>query len=116
MWLSWERNEVSQLQENVEQILEALQLYAQQLYSFGVGGYTGARFPQWISNPSLKNLSSLHVFDCESCLNLPELWKLPSPKYLKISNMVHVIYLFHESYDGEGLMLLETLYLEKIEG
>ncbi|PNY14731.1 resistance protein [Trifolium pratense] len=114
LWLSWERNEVSRQQENVEQILEALQPYAQQLYSFGVGGYTGARFPQWISSPSLNDLSSLELVDCKSCLNLPELWKLPSLKYLKISNMTHVIYLLHESYDGEGLMALKTLYLKKL--
>ncbi|RHN55232.1 putative P-loop containing nucleoside triphosphate hydrolase, leucine-rich repeat domain, L [Medicago truncatula] len=114
LWLSWERNEVSQLQENVEQILEALQPYAQKLYSFGVGGYTGAYFPQWISIPSLNDLKSLELVDCKSCLNLPELWKLPSLKYLKLSNMIHVIYLFHESYDGEGLMALKTLFLEKL--
>jgi hypothetical protein len=101
LWLSWERNEVSQLQENIEQILEALHPYAQKLYSLGVGGYTGAHFPQWISSPSLNDLSSLELVDCKSCLNLPELWKLPSLKYLKISNMTHVIYLLHESYDME---------------
>jgi len=93
LWLSWERNEVSQLQENIEQILEALQPYAQQLYSFGVGGYPGAHFPPWISSPSLKDLDSLELVDCKSCLNLPELWKLPSLKYL---------------------MALKTLYLEKL--
>ena len=114
LWLSWERNEASQLQENVEQILEALQPHAQQLISFGLGGYTGAYFPQWISIPSLNDLTSLELVDCKSCLNLPELWKLPSLKYLKISNMIHVIYLFHESYDGEGLMALKTLFLEKL--
>jgi hypothetical protein len=101
LWLSWERNEVSQLQENIEQILEALHPYAQKLYSLGVGGYTGTHFPQWISSPSLNDLSSLELVDCKSCLNLPELWKLPSLKYLKISNMTHVIYLLHESYDME---------------
>ncbi|RHN55233.1 putative leucine-rich repeat domain, L domain-containing protein [Medicago truncatula] len=98
LWLSWERNEVSQLQENIEQILEALQPYAQQLYSCGIGGYTGAHFPPWIASPSLKDLSSLELVDCKSCLNLPELWKLPSLKYLNISNMIHALqelYIYH---------------------
>ncbi|GAU47909.1 hypothetical protein TSUD_238760 [Trifolium subterraneum] len=114
LWLSWDTNEASQLQENVEQILEVLQPHAQQLHSFGVEGYTGARFPQWISSPSLKDLSSLQLVDCKSCLNLPKLWNLPSLKYLKICNMIHVIYLFDESYNGEGLMALKSLTLEKM--
>jgi len=114
LWLSWERNEVSRLQENTEKILEALQPYAQQLYSFGVRGYTGAHFPPWISSPCLNDLSSLELVDCKGCLNLPELWKLPSLKYLKISNMIRVTYLLQESYDGEGLKALKTLYLSKL--
>jgi len=114
VWLSWERNEVSQLQENVEQILEVLQPSAQQLYSFGVGGYPGAHFPQWISSPSLKDLSSLELVDCKSCLNLPKFWELPSLKHLRISNMSHVVYIVDESCDGEGLMTLKSLYLEKL--
>ncbi|AES96304.1 LRR and NB-ARC domain disease resistance protein [Medicago truncatula] len=114
LWLSWERNEASQLEENIEQILEALQPYTQQLHSFGVGGYTGARFPQWISSPSLKDLSSLELVDCKNCLNFPELQRLPSLKYLRISNMIHITYLFEVSYDGEGLMALKSLFLEKL--
>ena len=48
--LQWERNEDSQLQENVEEIIEMLQPQTQQLQRLTVVGYTGAYFPQWISN------------------------------------------------------------------
>ncbi|KAJ1397017.1 Virus X resistance protein-like, coiled-coil domain [Sesbania bispinosa] len=115
--LSWGRNEESQLQENVEQILEVLQPHTQQLYSLGIGGYTGAHFPQWMSSPFLKDLTSLELVDCKSCLQLPQLGKLPSLKYLRISNMSHLIYLCEESYDGGvagGLTALKSLLLENL--
>ncbi|CAJ2647967.1 putative disease resistance protein RGA4 [Trifolium pratense] len=114
--LSWGRNEGSQLQENVEKILEVLQPHTQQLDFLGVGGYTGTYFPQWMSSPSLKGLTSLQLADCKSCLHLPQLGKLASLKNLKISNMSHVIYLRDESYNGGvgGLMALEALVLENL--
>jgi Leucine-rich repeat (LRR) protein len=115
--LSWERNEESQSQENTEEILEALQPLIQELQSLGVRGYTGERFPQWMSSPSLKYLNSLELVDCKSCLHLPELGKLPSLKKLTISNMIHVIYVDENSND-EGVVgcftSLEFLLLEKL--
>ncbi|KAG4403245.1 hypothetical protein GLYMA_01G065800v4 [Glycine max] len=57
LWLSWDRNEVCELQENVEEILEVLQPDIQQLQSLGVVRYKGSHFPQWMSSPSLKQLA-----------------------------------------------------------
>nr|KYP56414.1 Putative disease resistance protein RGA3 [Cajanus cajan] len=114
LFLSWDRNEESELQENVVQILEVLQPDAQQLKSLGVGGYKGFYFPQWMSSPSLKCLTYLKLVDC-NCLELPSLGKLPSLKNLMISNMIHVIYLHEDSYDGGVVfMALEVLSLEKL--
>ncbi|KAJ1391661.1 Virus X resistance protein-like, coiled-coil domain [Sesbania bispinosa] len=113
--LSWGRNHESQLQENVEHILEVLQPNTQQLQILGVGGYIGTLFPQWMSSPSLKYLNSLQLVDCKNCLHLPQMGNLPSLKDLRIFNMSRVMYLFEESYDGEaarGLMALELLLLE----
>ncbi|XP_045813818.1 putative disease resistance protein RGA1 isoform X2 [Trifolium pratense] len=67
--LSWDRNEESELQENVEQIAEMLQPHAQQLQLLGVEGYRGEHFPQWMSSPSLKDLE---LTDCKNCLYLKE--------------------------------------------
>jgi structure-specific endonuclease subunit SLX1 len=115
--LSWERNEESISQENTEEILEALQPLIQELQSLGVRGYSGERFPQWMSSPSLKYLNSLELVDCKSCLHLPELGKLQSLKKLTISNMIHVIYVDENSND-EGVVgcftSLEFLLLEKL--
>ena len=80
--LTWD--EESQLQENVEQILEFLQPYTQQLQTLYLDGYTGSYFPKWMSNPSLIHLRSLHLDTCRSCLLLPQLGKLPSLEELRI--------------------------------
>ncbi|KAK2375218.1 putative disease resistance protein RGA3 [Trifolium repens] len=88
-------------------------LTANNLIILGVGGYTGTYFPQWMSSPSLKGLTSLELVDCKNCLHLLQLGILASLKNLKISNMSHVIYLGDEFYnDGFGcLMALEALSL-----
>ncbi|GAU49910.1 hypothetical protein TSUD_238840 [Trifolium subterraneum] len=116
--LSWERTEDSQLQENVENILEVLEpAHTQNLQGLSLQGYTGAQFPQWMSSPSVKDLQSLYLFNCQSCLHLPQLGKLPSLKKLTISNMSRVIYLDEASHNGGvagGSIALECLSLEKL--
>ncbi|KAL5100463.1 hypothetical protein RYX36_004790 [Vicia faba] len=115
--LSWERNEDSQLQENVEEILEVLQPQTQQLQRMVVSGYTGAYFPRWMSSSSLNILTSLHLVNCQSCLHLPHLGKLPSLKKLSVSKMSHVKYLYEESSNGGvagGFTKLEYLRLHEL--
>ncbi|WJX62500.1 hypothetical protein P8452_47488 [Trifolium repens] len=117
LWLSWERIEESQLQENVKQILEVLQPHTHHLQELGVEGYTGVLFPQWMSSPSFKDLQCVHLRDCQSCLHLPQLGKLPFLKELFISNISCIIYLEEESCDGGaagGFIALEHLSLEKL--
>ncbi|XP_058776897.1 putative disease resistance protein RGA4 [Vicia villosa] len=115
--LSWEINEESQLQENVEEILEVLQPQTQQLQFLTAEGYTGVYFPQWMSSSSLIFLSTLKLIDCKRCLHLPDLGKLPSLKKLYVSNMIHVKYLYEESSNGGvvgGFTNLEFLILIKM--
>ncbi|RHN55116.1 putative leucine-rich repeat domain, L domain-containing protein [Medicago truncatula] len=115
--LRWEVNEESQLQENVEEILEVLQPQTQQLQSLDVLGYTGSCFPLWMSSPSLKHLNTLQLVHCKSCLHLPHLGKLPSLKSLTISSMSLVKYIDEESCDNGvagGFIRLEYLVLEKL--
>ncbi|KAK2442032.1 putative disease resistance protein RGA3 [Trifolium repens] len=115
--LSWERDEESNLQENVEEILEVLQPQTQQLQTLGVQGYTGSYFPQWMSSPSLENLTFLQLMDCRSCLHLPLLGKLPTLKDLRILNMSHVIYVDEELCDGgvaRGFTKLAVLVLVEL--
>ncbi|CAK8536971.1 unnamed protein product [Lathyrus sativus] len=101
--LEWEINEEFQLQENVEEILEVLEPQTQQLQKLRVRGYTSAYFPQWISSSSLNILTTLELLNCESCLHLPDLGKLPSLKNLTVFKMSHVKYLYEEdSCNGGG--------------
>ncbi|KAL5130993.1 putative disease resistance protein RGA1 [Glycine soja] len=99
--LSWDRNEDSELQENVEEILEVLQPDIQHLWRLDVEEFKGAHFPQWMSTPSLKYLTLLNLLNCENCLQLPLLGKLPSLKILGTINNNYVEYLYEESCDGE---------------
>ncbi|KAK7342676.1 hypothetical protein VNO80_25636 [Phaseolus coccineus] len=58
LYLSWEENEESELQENVEEILGALEPDTQELQSLTLQGYKGANFPLWVSSScSLKELA-----------------------------------------------------------
>ncbi|CAK8536974.1 unnamed protein product [Lathyrus sativus] len=116
--LEWKINKDSQLQENVEEILEVLQPQIQQLQCLEVVGYTGVYFPQWMSSSSLNILTTLQLLNCESCLHLPDLGKLPSLKNLTVSKMSHVKYLYEEDScngGGEGgFRKLEKLELEQL--
>ncbi|RZB64337.1 putative disease resistance protein RGA3 [Glycine soja] len=113
--LSWDRNEDSELQENVEEILEVLQPDTQQLWRLEVEEYKGFHFPQWMSSQSLKYLTILYLMDCKNCLGLPLLGKLPSLKTIRIQNMIHVEYFYQESYDGEVVFrALEDLSLRQL--
>ncbi|RDX72824.1 hypothetical protein CR513_47641, partial [Mucuna pruriens] len=80
----------SQLQENVEDILEVLQ-------------------------SDVQHLQILRLVDCESYVQLPVLGKLPSLKDLSICNMINVKYVYKEYYDGGVVfMALESLIFRKL--
>ncbi|CAL0311986.1 unnamed protein product [Lupinus luteus] len=115
--LSWDRNEESQVQYNVEQIIEALHPHPKELRTFRVEGYPGATFPQWVASPSPKNLNCVNLMDCESCLHLQPLGKLPSLKFLTVSNMKHLKHRENEPYDAGvvgSYIALEFLALERL--
>eukprot|EP00256_Glycine_max_P067080 XP_025981675.1 putative disease resistance protein RGA3 [Glycine max] len=115
LWLSWERNEDSELQENVEGILEVLQPDTQQLRKLEVEGYKGARFPQWMSSPSLKHLSILILMNCENCVQLPPLGKLPSLKSLSVFNCSKDVGDLQALQDMTSLKVLRLKNLPKLE-
>lgn len=111
--LSWDNNEATELQENVEEILQVLEPSTNQLASLSVVGYKGACFPQWMSSSFLKYLE---LEDCKMCSKLPQLGKLRFLKSLSISKMTPVEYLYEEdSYDGEAVFIaLEFLFLKEL--
>ncbi|XP_047148180.1 disease resistance protein RGA2-like [Vigna umbellata] len=62
LYLSWDENEESELQQNVEEILEALQPDTQQLQNLTLQGYKGENFPLWLSSSS--SLKDLAIVGC----------------------------------------------------
>lgn len=114
LFLSWESDSESQLQENSEMVLQALEPHSN-LESLGISGYNGINFPLWVSSPVLNNLVSVSLINF-NCLELPPVGKLPSLKYLKISGMKHVKYI-DNYFHGEGVKVfqsLETLSISKL--
>ncbi|KAI4313472.1 hypothetical protein L6164_026451 [Bauhinia variegata] len=106
--LSWGRNDESELQQNVEQILEALKPN-HKLKVLGVGGYRVIRFPRWMANPTLDNICSLYIVDCKNCFHLPPLHKLPSLKGLTLHNINLLRYINDETCDGGVLRDMRSL-------
>ncbi|KAH9695787.1 hypothetical protein KPL71_022914 [Citrus sinensis] len=114
LFLSWESDCESQLQENSERVLQALEPHSN-LESLEISGYNGINFPLWVSSPVLNNLVSVGLKNF-NCLELPPVGKLPSLKYLKISGMKHVKYI-DNYFHGEGVKVfqsLETLSISKL--
>ncbi|XP_016198982.1 disease resistance protein RGA2-like [Arachis ipaensis] len=111
--LEWGRNEQSKLQQNVEQILKALEPHPK-LIKLEVGGYQGNCFPDWMGNPDFKNLCFMKLVDCWNSQKLAPLGRLPSLKRLVICCMHNLKYVDDESYDGgvaRGFQSLEYLVL-----
>ncbi|KAI4353301.1 hypothetical protein L6164_002260 [Bauhinia variegata] len=123
MLLSWDREGASELQENVAQILEALEPHPQLKYLW-IKDYKGQYFSTWMSKPTLKYLCYVELIHCENCLQLPALGKLPSLKELRIHKMNHVRFIDDESYDDGGrtargfksLQRLKITQLPNLEG
>ncbi|XP_054823664.1 disease resistance protein RGA2-like isoform X1 [Prosopis cineraria] len=112
--LSWGANLESNMQENIEQMLEALEPHAK-LSSLHVEGYKGAHLAQWMGNPSFKHLFSMTLVNCNNCSELPLLGKLPSLKYLRLSGMCRVKHIRDEtSNSGKGFSSLESLELSDL--
>jgi len=110
--LTWGRFREGKLEGNAEEVLEVLQPCSETLKSLRVEGYQGARFPEWVSSPSFRNLTYLVLWSCRNCIQLPLLGKLPSLKRLNIVWAEYVKYVHEESCDEDvTFMALEYLSL-----
>ncbi|XP_020217771.1 disease resistance protein RGA2 [Cajanus cajan] len=98
LYLSWGRSKDSNV--NAERVLEALEPPST-LRSFGMKGYQGIQFSNWLRNPSvLKDLLDVILDNCNNCEELPPLGKLPHLKSLFVSGMKDVKHIDNELYDG----------------
>lgn len=113
--LSWnKKGEARTPTTSPEQVLEALQPHSN-LKSFQIHMYEGLRFPSWIETNS--DLVSLKLDDCKNCVRLPPLGKLPSLKYLRLTEMHNVRYMDDdESVNGAEVRAFSSLEKLKLRG
>ncbi|KAJ8646479.1 hypothetical protein MRB53_008227 [Persea americana] len=72
--------------ENVKQVLEGLEPHPN-LKKLRVDGYAGIRFPRWMSDLLLPNLTEIALANCRRCESLPSFGQLPFLKVLTICGM-----------------------------
>ncbi|XVF82358.1 hypothetical protein PTKIN_Ptkin16aG0040500 [Pterospermum kingtungense] len=94
------------------EVLKLLQPH-QQLKALAIRCYAGLAFPNWIEDPSFKNLQSLKLVRCPNCKILPAVGKLPLLKDLYIEGMSSVISVGSEFYGENWLNVFPSL--EKLQ-
>ncbi|XVF82068.1 hypothetical protein PTKIN_Ptkin16aG0013900 [Pterospermum kingtungense] len=82
------------------EVLKLLQPH-QQLKALAIMYYAGLAFPNWIEDPSFKNLQSLKLARCPNCKLLPAVGKLRLLKDLSIRGMSGITSICNELY-GEN--------------
>ncbi|XP_047150464.1 putative disease resistance protein At3g14460 [Vigna umbellata] len=85
--LEWSERNDNSIDFQIElDVLGKLQPH-QNLESLSINGYQGTRFPEWMRNFSIPNITNLYLTNCSNCSKLPSLGQLPSLKLLRISEM-----------------------------
>ncbi|XP_047979571.1 disease resistance protein RGA2-like [Salvia hispanica] len=101
LYLSWERNYVSKIEEdNDEKVLEALEPHPN-LQCLDIQGFSGRYLPRWMSKSTLGKLVVLCLWDCKNCKRFPKLGELPRLQSLSLRN-VGVEYIIEEEEVGCG--------------
>ncbi|XP_047952975.1 putative disease resistance protein RGA3 [Salvia hispanica] len=99
--LSWERNALSKLVEEVdERVLEALEPHPnlERLY---IQGFSGRYLPRWMENSTQRKIVEINITDCENIRRFPKLGELPHLENLFLTNM-GVEYIIEEEEVGSG--------------
>ncbi|XP_044496189.1 putative disease resistance protein RGA1 [Mangifera indica] len=97
--LSWGNVSESELLQNAEEVLEALEP-PRNLEHLVIEGYKGAHFPLWLNDQNLSKVVSIELMECSNCVQLPSLGKLPFLQYLRIDTMTQVLYIDHDIQSG----------------
>ncbi|XP_004485726.1 putative disease resistance RPP13-like protein 1 [Cicer arietinum] len=96
-------------------ILDKLQP-AKNLKKVSICGYRGTRFPEWVGDPSYRNLTKLSLSDCDNCCILPPLGQLQNLKELRISRMSMLETIGSEYGDSLSGILFPTLGYLRFDG
>ncbi|KAF7142744.1 hypothetical protein RHSIM_Rhsim05G0016700 [Rhododendron simsii] len=112
--LRWEDNDESESQENVEELLEALEPHPN-IEKLVIENYYGTHLSRWMMD--LKNIDLIELRNCKNCLKLPPIGQLPLLRRLSIWSMDKVNYIDDDLPDGgpvTGFPSLEVLTLDNL--
>ncbi|XP_058213632.1 disease resistance protein RGA2-like isoform X2 [Rhododendron vialii] len=112
--LCWEDNDESESQENVEELIEALEPHPN-IEKLVIKNYYGTHLPHWMMD--LKNIDLIELRSCKNCLKLPPIGQLPLLRRLSIWSMDKVNYIDDDLPDGgpvRGFPSLEVLMLDNL--
>ncbi|KAH7833443.1 hypothetical protein Vadar_006376 [Vaccinium darrowii] len=114
MELIWECHDESESQENVEELLEALEP-CPNLEKLVIENYYGTHLPRWMTD--LKKIVHIELQNCNNCSKLPPFGQLPLLRRLLISGMDKVEYIYDDFPDGgpvRGFPSLEILEMDDL--
>ena len=99
--LSWERNDVSKIKADVdEMVLEALEPHTN-LESLNLQAFGGRYLPSWMTKSMLRKIVTIEISDCENIRSFAKLGELPHLERLFLRN-VGVEYIIEEEEVGCG--------------
>ncbi|KAF5185347.1 Disease resistance protein rga2 [Thalictrum thalictroides] len=96
------------------EVLEGLQPH-RNLKKLVIISYGGLTFPTWLGDSTFSNLTNVFIYNCQNCILLPLLGRLPSLTSLRIGEMHALTKVDHTFFGGNntnGFPKLETLDLD----
>ncbi|KAI8553449.1 hypothetical protein RHMOL_Rhmol05G0017000 [Rhododendron molle] len=115
LMLCWEYNDEAESQENVEELLEALEPHPN-IEKLVIENYYGTHLPRWMMD--LKNVDLIELRNCKNCLKLPPIGQLPLLRRLSIWRMDKLNYIDDDLPDGgfPSLEVLKLYHLSSLNG
>ncbi|XP_051137087.1 putative disease resistance protein RGA4 [Andrographis paniculata] len=94
LFLKWEIDNASKLggDHKDENVLEALQP-SPNIEKFGISGFRGRHFPNWMTNLKMDKLVTLVIRNCQNLLDLFQMVEMPHLKSLYLENLSKVEYI-----------------------
>ncbi|GJV30170.1 NB-ARC domains-containing protein [Tanacetum coccineum] len=110
-------SDASRKETTEKDVLDALKPYNDCLKRLGIVNYLGLEFPNWVGDPSFRQLDRVSIRGCKKCTSLPQLGQLQSLKELSIQDMGDVKVVGSEFF-GTGLAFpsLESLNFRDMSG
>ncbi|XP_012854111.1 PREDICTED: putative disease resistance protein RGA4 [Erythranthe guttata] len=97
-----------------EKMLEALEPHPN-LEIFEIRAFMGRCLPVWMSNSTLDKVVEIHLINCNNCLRLPQLGKLPRLKKMSLATLTALEYVIEEEVVRSGNALVSARQFPSLE-